>query len=197
MGYQGLAGSEAVANDAVSTAFPEIGGRLISVLVCVSALGAVNGLIFTGARISYAIGADHRAFRPLGKWDQKTGTPLRALILQGILAIVLIIALASFGDTIIYTAGPVYLFYLATNFAVFVLRRKEPNTERPYRVSLYPVTTLIFFSSANFISRLSPLAQFSIPSSSSIPPRFPDMQMTLVRPASAALGISSSKLATS
>ena len=151
LGYEGLAGSEAVANDAVSTAFPEIGSRLISVLVCVSALGAVNGLIFTGARISYAIGADHRAFRPLGKWDQKTGTPLRALIVQGILAIVLIIALASFGDTIIYTAGPVYLFYLATNFAVFVLRRKEPNTERPYRVSLYPVTTLIFCAVCGYL----------------------------------------------
>ena len=151
LGYQGLAGSKAVANDAVSTAFPEIGSRLISVLVCVSALGAVNGLIFTGARISYAIGADHRAFRPLGKWDQKTGTPLRALIVQGVLAIILIIALASFGDTIIYTAGPVYLFYLATNSAVFVLRRKEPNTERPYRVSLYPVTTLIFCAVCGYL----------------------------------------------
>lgn len=151
LGYEGLAGSKAVANDAVSTAFPKIGAGLISVLVCISALGAVNGLIFTGARISYAVGADHRAFRPLGQWDSETGTPLRALILQGFLAIVLIITLASFGDTIIYTAGPVYLFYLATNSAVFVLRWKEPKTERPYRVSLYPVATLIFCAVCGYL----------------------------------------------
>ncbi len=144
LGYNGLATSKAVATDAVSTGFPEIGGRLISVLVCISALGAVNGLVFTGARISYAVGADHRAFRLLGQWDQETGTPLRALVVQGVLAMVLIVTLGSFGDTIIYTAGPVYLFYLATNMAVIVLRQKEPSTERPYRVSFYPFTTLIF-----------------------------------------------------
>jgi APA family basic amino acid/polyamine antiporter len=50
LGFAGLAGSEAVAADTVRTAFPEIGGRLISVLICVSALGAVNGLVLTGAR---------------------------------------------------------------------------------------------------------------------------------------------------
>ncbi len=59
--------------------WPRAGGVFISVLICISALGAVNGLIFTGARISYAVGTDHRLFRWLGRWHPRLGTlnPLR------------------------------------------------------------------------------------------------------------------------
>jgi APA family basic amino acid/polyamine antiporter len=144
LGYKGLATSEAVATDAISTVFPDIGGRLISALVCISALGAVNGLIFTGARISYAVGAEHRAFRPLGRWHERTRTPVWALAVQGMIAVILIAALGSFLDTIIYTAIAVYAFYLATSLAVIVLRFKEPKVERPYKVTGFPVTTIIF-----------------------------------------------------
>lgn len=144
LGYTGLATSEAVASDAVSTTFPRIGGRLISALVCISALGAVNGLIFTGARISYAMGAEHKTFRVLGKWHERTGTPAWALLVQGIIALGLIMVFGSFIDTILYTAAAVYAFYLGTSLAVIVLRFKEPHVERPYRVTGYPVTTLIF-----------------------------------------------------
>jgi len=147
LGYQGMAHSLGVADDTVSTAFPTIGGKIISALICISALGAVNGLIFTGARISYAVGADHRAFRPLGLWNSQTGTPVRALMLQGAIALTLVLALGSFINTIIYTAAAVYSFYLATNLAVIVLRRKEPHIQRPYKVTGYPFTTLIFCSS--------------------------------------------------
>jgi APA family basic amino acid/polyamine antiporter len=151
LGYAGLANSEAVATETVSTVFPEIGARLISALVCISALGAVSGLIFTGARISYALGAEHWAFRTVGKWHARTGTPAWALFVQGIIAIGLIVALGSFVDTILYTAAPVYMFYLATSLAVIVLRAKEPNVERPYHVTGYPVTTIIFCAVCAFL----------------------------------------------
>jgi len=151
LGYAGLANSEAVATDSVSTVFPEIGARLISALVCISALGAVSGLIFTGARISYALGAEHWAFRTVGKWHARTGTPAWALFVQGIIAIGLIVVLGSFVDTILYTAAPVYMFYLATSLALIVLRSKEPNVERPYRVTGYPVTTIIFCAVCAFL----------------------------------------------
>jgi len=144
LGYTGLATSQAVASDAIATAFPRIGGRLISALVCTSALGAVNGLIFTGARISYAMGAEHRTFRVLGRWHERAGTPAWALLVQGIIAVSLIMVFGSFIDTILYTAAAVYAFYLGTSLAVIVLRFKEPNVERPYRVTGYPATTLIF-----------------------------------------------------
>ena len=151
LGYHGLAGSEAVASDVTDSVFPGIGRRLISALICICALGAVNGLIFAGARISYAVGCDHAMFRVLGRWNQKTGTPVRSLLLQAFIAIVLIMALGSFVDTILYTAPAVYAFYLATSLAILVLRRKEPHVARPYRVTGYPATTLLFMAVCAFL----------------------------------------------
>ena len=151
LGYAGLANSEAVAAAAVSTAFPKIGGNLIGALVCISALGAVSGLIFTGSRISYALGAEHQAFKLLGKWHARTGTPAWALLTQGAIAVGLILILGNFVDTLLYTAAPVYAFYFATSLSVIVLRRKEPAVERPYRVTGYPVTTIIFCAVCAFL----------------------------------------------
>jgi amino acid transporter len=144
LGYAGLANSKAVAAESIATVFPEVGVRLISALVCISALGVVGGLVFTGARISYAVGADHRLFRVMGRWQPRTGTPVRALVVQGAIAIALVLALGSFEDTVLYTAATVYAFYLATTLAVIVLRFKEPGVERPYRVTGYPLTPLVF-----------------------------------------------------
>jgi amino acid transporter len=151
LGYAGVAGSSAVATDTVSTVFPQTGARLISALICISALGATNGLIFAGARISYAMGADHRLFRPLGKWHQRTGTPLPALLLQGLIAVGLILLLGNFVNAILYTAAAVYSFYLATSLAVVVLRYREPHVERPYRVTFYPFTTFIFCVACGYL----------------------------------------------
>ena len=151
LGYSGMAASKAVATDSISAVFPKTASKLISALVCISALGAVNGLIFTGARISYALGADHRLFGALGRWHQKTGTPVWALLIQGIIAMSLIVLLGSFIDTILYTAAAVYSFYLATSLSVIVLRFKEPHIERPYKVTGYPVTVLIFCIVCGFL----------------------------------------------
>lgn len=144
LGYEGMVASKVVATDSISTVFPKIGGKLISALVCISALGAANGLIFTGARISYAMGTEHRLFRALGNWHPRTGTPLWALLVQGLVALTFIVVFGSFVDTLLYAAVAVYSFYLATNLAVIFLRFKEPKTERPFKVTGYPFTTLIF-----------------------------------------------------
>jgi APA family basic amino acid/polyamine antiporter len=152
LGFERLTASRAVAAEAISTVFSAKAPAIISALVCVSALGAVNGLIFTGARISYAVGADHGAFRSLGRWDAKTGTPIRALLLQAAISITLIVSLGSFLNAILYTAAPVYLFYLATSLAVIVLRRKEPQTGRPYRMWGYPFTTATFCLTCAFLA---------------------------------------------
>jgi len=151
LGYGGLATSEAVAAASIATVFPQAGGRIISALVCLSALGAANGLVFAGARISYAVGTEHRAFRVLGQWHPRTGTPVRALALQGAIAAGLIVLLGSFFDAILYTAAAVYSFYLATSLAVIVLRFKEPGVERPYRVTGYPIPTLVFCAVCAFL----------------------------------------------
>lgn len=144
LGHQGVAASEAVAADTVKTVLPAVGDRLIAALICISALGAVNGLVFTGARISYAVGVDHRAFRILGRWNARTGTPVRALLVQAGIAILVIVVFKSFFNTLLYTAAAVYSFYLATTFAVIVLRRIDPDRPRPYRVVGYPFTPIVF-----------------------------------------------------
>ena len=151
LGHGGVATSEAVAADSIASVFPRAGGRIISALICISALGAANGLVFTGARISYAVGAEHRAFRVLGQWHPSTGTPVRALLAQGAIAVTLILALGSFVDTILYTAAAVYTFYLATSLAVIVLRLREPGVWRPYRVTGFPIPTLVFSAVCAFL----------------------------------------------
>jgi basic amino acid/polyamine antiporter, APA family len=164
LGYAGLAGSKAVASDSISTVFPVVGSRLISALVCISALGAVNGLIFTGARISYAMGEDYRLFQVLGRWDPRTGTPIWALGVQGAIAIGLIAAFGGYLDAVLYTAAAVYAFYLGTSLSVIVLRFRQPAVERPYRVTGYPLTPLIFsgvcglliYSSINYARAVKP-----------------------------------------
>lgn len=142
-GHAGLSAAKAVAVEAVAPVLPGA-AAWVAALVCVSTLGAVNGLIFAGARISYAVGADHALLRPLGAWNGRTGTPARALAVQGALATVLVLALGSFTNTLLYTAAPVYLFYLATSIAVGVLRRRDPTRARPVRAWGYPVTTAVF-----------------------------------------------------
>ena len=151
LGYAGMAQSRAVAAETVATIFPKVGGKLISLLICLSALGAVNGLIFTGARISFAVGAEHRVFGFLGQWDARRGTPARALLVQGAIAVLLVLTLGSFLNAILYTAATVYSFYLASTLAILVLRRKEPRVERPYRVLGYPVIPLVFSAVCAFL----------------------------------------------
>jgi len=144
LGREGMASSQAIAVDTVKQALPEAAGRVIAVIICISALGAVNGLIFTGARISYAMGKEHALFRGLGKWSPRSGTPVWALLVQGGLSSAIILVAGSFVDTILYTAPVVWLFFLATGVSVFVLRRKEPGVLRPYRVTGFPWTPLVF-----------------------------------------------------
>lgn len=151
LGYKGLATSQAVASDSISTVFPNIGGRLISALVCISALGAANGLIFTGARINYAVGSDYSILKFFGRWNPKTGTPVWSLAIQGIIALSFILLLGNFVEIVLYTAFPVYLFFFGTSLAVIVLRFREPNVERPYRVTGYPVTPIIFSAVCLFL----------------------------------------------
>ena len=114
LGLSGLSSSPAVAVEMMGKVFPQAAGRVIAILICISALGAVNGLVFTGARISYALGADHKSFRPLGRWSPRLGTPVWALVVQGALSLAIVLTAGSFLDTILYTAPVVWLFFLAT-----------------------------------------------------------------------------------
>jgi amino acid transporter len=144
LGLAGFSNSQAVAVAMMGQVFPQGAGRIIAILICISALGAVNGLVFTGARISYALGADHKSFRPLGRWSPRLGTPVWALAAQGGLSLAIVLTAGSFIDTILYTAPVVWLFFLATTLSLFLLRRQEPGILRPYKVAAYPLVPWIF-----------------------------------------------------
>jgi amino acid transporter len=151
LGFTGLAQSDSVAVDTLAPIVPARASVFVAVLTCVCALGAVNGLIFAGARIAYAVGRDHCLFGALGRWSVRTGTPVPSLALQGALSVALILALGSFIDTVMYTAAAVYLFYLVTSAAVIVLRYRDPAAPRPYRATGFPVTTLTFCLVCGFL----------------------------------------------
>jgi amino acid transporter len=164
LGFGAMAGSEAVAADTAATLFPRVAGRAVSALICISALGAINGLIFTGARISYAVGEDHPALGNLGRWSGRRNTPAFALAVQGVLSIAIVMIAGSFINTILYTAPLVWFFFIATGISVFVLRRRDPGTPRPYRVSLLlpalfcALCIFMFYSCVSYAWQVMPKA---------------------------------------
>ena len=170
LGEEGMAASKAIAVDTMSILLPGMAGKMISIIICVSALGAVNGLIFTGARISYAMGSGHRSFQGLGKWSPRFGTPVSALIIQGCISLAIVILAGSFIDTILYTAPVVWLFFLATGLSVFVLRHKDPQASRPYRMYGFPIPAIIFsisclfmiYSSVTYALATKPVGLFTV-----------------------------------
>jgi basic amino acid/polyamine antiporter, APA family len=155
LGRSGMAASDAVAGDVMRVAFGEWGVVLIALIVSVAALTSVNATIFTGARTNYALGRDFRVFRLLGKWNEKTSSPANAFLVQGAISL-LLISLGVFTrrgfETIVeYTAPVFWFFLLMVGVALFVLRRKEPGRERPFRVPLYPLTPLVFCLSSAYL----------------------------------------------
>ena len=148
LGMQGMAQSQAIAADLLQRAFGNTGQTVISILVAVAALTSINATMIVGARTSYALGRDWRPLRALGRWDSARGTPPVALHVQCIAALVLIAigtaAGSGFTAMVEFTAPVFWLFFLLTGMALFVLRRREPNHQRPFSVPLYPVLPLIF-----------------------------------------------------
>jgi amino acid transporter len=136
----------------------------------ISALGAVNALIMTGARVHAGLGADYSALARLGRWHPRRRSPVWALAAQGAVTLGLILLLGTRGgrsvvdsslgalgmapaawtghggfDTLLRCTAPVFwLFFLLTSLSLFVLRRKDPELPRPFRVPLYPVLPLVF-----------------------------------------------------
>jgi amino acid transporter len=148
LGLKGVAGSEVVAADLMRRALGEYGAKFISILIVISTLGAASGTIFTGARTNYALGRGFGPLRFMGKWHERTKTPLAAVVTQGVIALCLVVfgqwQRKGFETLVEYTAPVFWFFFLLTGISLFVLRRKDPHTPRPFRVPLYPLTPLLF-----------------------------------------------------
>lgn len=148
LGLEGMAKSNAVAADLLRASFGRTGEILVSAIVAVSALTSINATMIVGARSSFAAGNDWPALAGLGRWHATRGTPANALLAQALLALALVVlgsnARGGFETMVEYTAPVFWSFFLLSTLALIVLRRREPDTARPFRVPLYPLLPLVF-----------------------------------------------------
>jgi len=148
LGLEGMASSEALAADVMRRTLGPAGELLIALLVAVSALTSINATMIVGARTGYAMGCDWPRLRRLGRWDGARGTPAVAMLVQGAAALLLVGLGAAFGSgfraMVEFTAPVFWLFFLLAGLSLFVLRRREPDWPRPFRVPLFPLLPLLF-----------------------------------------------------
>lgn len=123
--------------------FGRIGGEVISIAIIISTFGAVNGSVLSTARVHFAMARDHLFFAKLGESQKKFLTPGNSLIVQGVWSCILTLTgtFDTISDYVIFSA---WLFYMLGAFGVFVLRKKMPDVERPYKVIGYPIIPAIF-----------------------------------------------------
>jgi len=147
LGVNGAAHSERVAAEAAGTVLGPIAGTVVAALILVSIFSALNGMVLTAPRMYYAMARDGLFFERLGTVHPKFGTPAFAIILFAIWGAALA-ASGTFEQLLTYAVFTGWIFYALGALAVFVLRRREPNAVRPFRVPGYPVTPALFVIAA-------------------------------------------------
>ena len=121
---------------------PRFGVPVMAIAIMISTFGCVNGLILMGARLYYAMARDGLFFSG-GRQAQRRGVPAVGLILQGALVCLLVFS-GTYGELLDYVIFAALLFYALTVAGLFVLRRKRPDAERPYRALGYPVVPALY-----------------------------------------------------
>ena len=111
-------------------------------LIIISTFGCNNGLIMAGARLFQAMAADKLFFKKAEN-NNKHNVPGYALLIQGMWASTLCLS-GSYGDLLEYATFASLLFYMVTITGVFVLRKKEPDTPRPYKALGYPIIPFLY-----------------------------------------------------
>lgn len=146
---ENLASSNFVAADAATVAWSAIGGAAIALMVILSTVGTTNANVLSTARVTFAMGEQNRWFAWAGRVQPKYQTPGNALWLNAFWTVILIIS-GSFDmltDMLVFVS---WFFYGMSALGVFILRRKYPAVERPYKVWGYPVITFLFVAFTAF-----------------------------------------------
>jgi len=148
LGYDQMARSNAVAADLLKAVWGPTGEKVIAIMIAIAALTSVNGSMIVGARSNYALGRDWPMLGYLGQWHEASGSPRNAMLVQGVIALALVglgaIQNAGFKGLVEYSLPVFWGFFLLTGIALFVLRAKEPDAPRPFKVPFYPVVPAIF-----------------------------------------------------
>jgi APA family basic amino acid/polyamine antiporter len=138
-----MASSSMVATDSATLVLGSLGGAAIALMVIISTFGTTNGNILATARVTFAMAQENRFFEFAGKIHPRFKTPGNALWLHGVWTSILVMS-GSFDmltDMLIFVS---WLFYGMSAVGIFILRKKFPRAQRPYKVWGYPIVPGIF-----------------------------------------------------
>jgi basic amino acid/polyamine antiporter, APA family len=131
-----------VAVAAANSIFPSFGTILIAALIMVSTFGCNNGLILAGARVYYTMAKDGLFFKRSGELN-KNAVPQFALWIQCLVACAWSLS-GKYGQLLDMISFVVVLFYILTIAGIFILRKKRPDAERPYKAFGYPLLPILY-----------------------------------------------------
>lgn len=134
-----------VAERAAAVFLGTLGASFLSLLFVTSALGTLNGGILTGSRIPFAMASDGQFPEALAKVDPKTRTPVTSIVLLAVWASLLTVS-GTFDQLTTLVVFVDITMDVLGSASIFVLRRKLPLAERPYRTPLYPIVPLAYIA---------------------------------------------------
>lgn len=136
------AAKDRVAVAASQQAFGRVGTIIIALMIMISTFGCNNGLILSGARVYHTMAKDRLFFKRAGTLN-KYSVPEYGLWIQCIFASLLCLS-GKYGDLLDMVSFVVVLFYMLTIIGIFILRKKRPDAERPYKAPLFPILPGIY-----------------------------------------------------
>ncbi len=142
-------GTDRVGTSAASMIFGGLAAAIMAGLIMVSTFGCNNGLILAGARVYYAMAQEGLFFKKAATLNAR-GVPGFALAIQAVWASILCLS-GTYNALLTYCTFASLMFYIVTIGGVFILRRKEPDAERPYRVLAYPYLPALYMLLAGAI----------------------------------------------
>jgi amino acid transporter len=181
LGFEGARQSKAIAADVLARPFGDFGAKAMAIFVMISALGALNGMTYTGSRIYATLGEDYPGLGWLSRWHPKRSVPTLSLLTQTAITVFLIALVGTTSgrnlintlvtrigferlsweghggfDTLLRCTAPIFWsFFLMSGISLFVLRVKDLSTPRPWKVPGYPVVPLIFCAMCAYMLKSS------------------------------------------
>jgi basic amino acid/polyamine antiporter, APA family len=143
-----IAATDRPATDALQLVAGNLGAGLVAIGMAVSIGAAFVGSSLSGARVPFAAARDHLFPSVLGEIHPRFKTPWISLLLQAVLSTLLLLAIGRFQALFSLAIFSEWLFYALTAATVFVFRIREPNANRPYSVTGYPVVPALFILAA-------------------------------------------------
>jgi APA family basic amino acid/polyamine antiporter len=145
-----VAKSRLIAADTMQAIFGQMGVAFISVVVMLSAFGALNASMLASPRVFFAMADDGLFFRSVARVHPKYRTPYVAILLAAALGVAFVLTrtFEQLADTFVLSIWP---FYALGVGALYILRRKYPDLPRPYKVPLYPVLPAVFIAGVIYL----------------------------------------------